>query len=173
MKVELDWFGVGPLYQGFFSTPSAVAALGESLGACLGQTAQVWISYDSVEFVGRIVLKVPPDASICRASDSGGAVDLSGLVPLTQAIAAYRDRISSAYDYRVASFRVGVLYTRGAKTCTVWAAGQHPPDGTRYDPCVDLNGVSTCADGDRSAGVTTLRFPQAADQRFVRDCFSR
>ena len=58
--VELRFYGISDLHRGFFADPRFVDKLGKSLGACISGTAQVVISYDSENWIGRLVLKVPP-----------------------------------------------------------------------------------------------------------------
>ncbi|MBW2255197.1 MAG: hypothetical protein JRI25_11435 [Deltaproteobacteria bacterium] len=172
VPVELYFYGVSALHQSFFSNADAVGDLGAALGACLSETAQVAVSWNEEERIGRIFLRVPPEAlSACLPQDGAGGVDLSPLEPVGVALAAYRDRVAGAFDFRVASFRIGVSFTRGARTCTVWAAGQHPPDGRAWSSCMDFHDRTACA-GAADEGVTRIAL-QGADLKYARDCFRR
>ena len=173
VPVELQFFGVGPLHKGFFTDPEAVTALSRALGPCVEGTAQVRVRWDAEERIGRLRLKVPPDGLTCLPVTTDEGWDLSPLEPVGRALAAYRDRVAGAFDYRLASFRLGVSFTRGSHQCVLKAAGQHPPDGTRWSPCVDFAGVERCGEGSREDGVTTLSFADERSRRDLAACFSR
>lgn len=170
--VELRFFGVGELHKGFLSDPSLVGRLGKELGSCVNGTAQVLIRWNAEERVGWIQLKVPPDGLACMpvAHPSGGW-DLTPLVPVTRALANYRDGAAANYDFRFASFTVGASFTRGANQCLLKIAGQHPPDGTAFSPCVDIAGVSACSGLDEDAGVTRLPHT-GSDGARISACFT-
>ena len=173
VDVQLSFYGVGSLYQGFFTDARALGALGRGLGACLDAKAQVAVSYDSEERIGRITLKLPPGASECAPRIEGSVVDLSPLTPLSTALADYRDAISAARDVRVASFRVVLASTRGARSCELRAAGQHPPDGSTFAPCLTTRDGRICSRGhEELEGTAVLRLQDPADVRYVTACFS-
>lgn len=170
--MELYFHGVGPLHRGFFAAEEATEHLGEALGACLVDTAQVWVTYDTENRIGHIYLKVPPEtAGACLPQLNGEVVEVASLAPVGRALAAYRDRVASNFDFRVANFQVGASFTRGAKSCTLWAAGQFPPDGSTFSPCIQLHDREVCG-GDRKDGVTTIPL-SGADLAYVRECFRR
>ena len=173
VDVELRFHGVGGLHRTFFSDADAVSALGRALGPCVVQTAQVVVSYDQETRIGRIVLKVPPDGLRCLPRAAGDAVDLSPLEPVGVALASYRDALAGGYDYRLASFRVGVTATRGARSCSLWLAGDHPPDGRRWSPCVTVPTGELCAEGSAEEGITVLVMPDRHGRDYVRACLSR
>lgn len=167
--VELRFFEVGALHRGYFSDTSAVGALSEALGPCISQTAQVLVAYDQEQRIGRILLKAPPGSLACAPAQDGDAIDLSALVPVGRALAAYRDDIAARFDYRVSSFKIGVSFTRGARSCDLFFGGTHPPDGTAFDPCLHCATGAMCAQGGEE-GVTRLRFADRSSSRYVREC---
>lgn len=172
VPIELMFHGVGPLHQGFFADRKAVASLGGDLGHCLADTAQLRVAYDTEERTGRIWLKVPPDAlEPCLPRVGSGGVDLAPLQPVGEALAAYRDRVASSFDFRVSSFRIGTSFTRGPHRCTLWAAGQHPPDGTTWSPCIQTPRGEMCGDG--TDGSTTRIALGGDELTYVRACFRR
>ena len=69
---------------------------------------------------------------------------------------------------RVASFRIYVDFFRKAVHCRVGAEGEHPPDGTRVSPCVELNSQETCGLAEASG----VRFDAEAAAR-LETCFQR
>jgi hypothetical protein len=157
VDVELRFFGVGELHKGFLSDTQLIGRLGKDLGACVQGTAQVLIRWNAEERVGWMQLKVPPGGLRCMPTPHPeGGWDLSPLVPITRALAAYRDGAAGNYDLRFSSFHIGTSFTRGANQCLLRIAGQHPPDGTAFSPCVDIAGVPACAGLDEDAGVTRL-----------------
>lgn len=169
VDVELHFHGVGELYQRFFSDPSAVGALGRALGPCLNETAQVVVSYDGERRIGRIRLRVPPGGASCMPAEADGAYSLRPIQPIGAALAAYRDALAASFDLRIQSFEIGLQLTRGTHTCVLRAAGDHPPSGSLWSPCVGMAG-DKCAAGE--AGVATLSFADGADMAYARKCFS-
>ncbi|TNE86029.1 MAG: hypothetical protein EP330_24145 [Deltaproteobacteria bacterium] len=171
--VELRFFGVGELHKGFLSDPALVGKLGKDLGACVQGTAQVVIRWSNDERVGWIQLKVPPEGLNCMPEPhADGGWDLAPLTPVTQALAQYRDGAAANYDFRFASFHVGTSFTRGANQCLLRIAGQHPPDGTAFSPCVDIAGVPACAGLDEDSGVVRLPHDGRAGST-ISACFAR
>lgn len=169
VAVEMQFQGVGGLFQGFFTTPELVAKLGSDLGACVAsERAVVLIRWFESERFGTITLEADPSDLACKASSAGSEIDVSGLAPLGQALANFRDGVSGRFDVRVASFRTGVRVLSGMNHCALWSGGQYPPDGTEWKPCVDIAGNSTCMEGDRHAGVTRLRFSGEAKESLER-----
>jgi hypothetical protein len=156
----------------FFSNADAVGSLGAALGPCLTDTAQVAVSWNEEERIGRIFLRAPPEAlTECLPTAGAEGVDLSPLEPVGVALAAYRDAVAGAFDFRVASFRIGVSFARGPRSCTVWAAGQHPPDGRAWSSCMEFHDRTACA-GAADEGVTRIAL-EGADLKYAKDCFRR
>ncbi len=173
--VELRFYNISDLHRGFFADPRFSSKLGTELGVCVTGTAQVVISYDSDKWLGRMVLKIPPDQlrAECLPKVTGSTVDLTPLQPVGVALANYRDVVSANTDFRLASFRVGTSFTRGANQCVLQIAGQYPPDGRRWSPCVAFAGIDRCGAGDKIKGVTTLEFTEQRDAAALSACFSR
>lgn len=170
--VELRFFGVGELHKGFLSDPALVGKLGKALGPCVTDTAQVLIRWNADERVGWIQLKVPPEGLACMpTAHPEGGWDLSPLVPVTTALADYRDGAAANYDFRFASFHVGTSFTRGANQCLLRIAGQHPPDGSAFSPCVDIAGVPACGGGVEDSGTLHFAHDGAAGST-IGACFS-
>lgn len=169
--MELDFEGVGPLYQGFFGTESALEDLQVALAGCVAGSAHVRVTYDTPKSLGRILLVATPEDLTCRATASGDGFEVTELTPITAALARYRDTIASAFDIRVASFRVGLrLLGGGLHLCDLVAGGQQPPDGSTFSPCYALAGNDTC-DGRLRDGVLRLVPTSAADRRDLEACF--
>ena len=173
VKVELRFYGVSDLYRGFFADPRAVGPLSEALAGCVEGTAQILVSYDQESRIGRIVMKVPPESSSCLPRATATGADLSPLEPVGVALAEFRDRVSSSFDYRIASFRVGTSFTRGTTQCNLQISGSHPPDGRRWNPCVGFGGVERCGDGDPEEGVQSFVFSDAKSRNDLAACFKR
>lgn len=170
VPVQVLFTTVGPLHQGFFRRRSSVQDLGEGLGVCTDHTVEVQVVWSQKDLEGRILGQLPAGTTVCTPTPADGGFDLSPVVPATRALAAYRDDVAGRSDFRIANFAVGVdLRARGA-TCRLRAAGQHPPDGTRFDPCVSINGERVCARGDRDKGVLRLSFDDPGDSRRFGAC---
>jgi hypothetical protein len=168
--VTLAFAGVGGLHRSYFGTPEHVGRLGKELGACLKGTARVVISWDEEERIGRIVLDAQPEAlAACPIQMTDGGADVTSLAPIGQALATYRDAIGGHFDLRVSSFRIGVSMLKGAHLCTLWAAGQFPPDGKTWSGCVGMGGVEQCAAEDRHAPLTVLPF-SGEELRYLSGC---
>lgn len=171
VPVELYFYGVSALHKSFFTNAAGVGSLGDDLGACLTDNAQVVISWSHDEQTGRIFLKVPPGAmTACLPTVSGNDIDLSPLEPVGVALAAYRDRVAGNFDMRVSAFHIGVSFTRGAKVCTLWAAGSHPPDGRAWSPRIETANEELRLGTED--GVTRLT-AKGGDLRYLSDCFGQ
>lgn len=170
VAVELQFQGVGGLFQGFFADPAVVAKLGTELGPCIeGGLAVVVITWSEQTRIGTITVHAEPEMLRCKAVSAGPAVDLSPLEPIGRALAHYRDGVSGKYDVRIASFRTGLKVLEGMNHCAFWSGGQYPPDGSQWKRCVDLAGNPACMPGDEHEGVTRFQLGGEAD-RTVRAC---
>lgn len=153
VPIEITWEGVGPYYQGLFQDQAKLTALSEGLAPWLNGPVQLFIRYDSENFIGHILVRVPPDALRAPVRLTEASVMLSDLSPITTALATYRNDLAGAYDVRIQSFVVGLDFYRGPVHCRVVPAGEPPPDGTRVSPCPLINGAEVCgtasADGVR------------------------
>jgi hypothetical protein len=148
VDVELHFYSVSELYRGFFSEPAAVGALGRALGSCLDQPAQVVISYDMETRIGRITLRVPPGASRCVPVIGDEHLDLAAIVPMGEALAAYREAVAASFDLRVSNFEVRLQHTQGAATCVLRAKGDHPTTGRVWGRCIGVAEDERCAPGE-------------------------
>lgn len=144
VPVVLIWEGLSPLHQSFFSDEPAVEQLGRDLAAYVVPPANVYVSFDSRRHIGRILLRLLPDTGMDLVGT--GPDVISGVSPVLQGLARYRDAVASRYDTRVAAFRIGVDSYRGTTHCRFGASGPRPPDGTVVDACVLLNGQRVCGD---------------------------
>ncbi|MCO4746529.1 MAG: hypothetical protein KC912_17160 [Proteobacteria bacterium] len=170
--VELRFHGVGDLHKGFLSDPALVGKLAKALGPCMADTAQVIIRWNAEERVGWIQLKVPPGGVACMpVPHPEGGWDTRPLAPVGEALAAYRDGAAANYDFRFASFAVGMSFTRGSNQCLLRISGQHPPDGSQFSPCVDIAGVPSCVGGGEEDGVSHLAHTGSAGAT-ISSCFA-
>ena len=144
VPVEITWDGIGPLHKGYFQDREAMTQLSGDLAPWLSETVQLHIRYDSEEFIGDIVIRIPPGELRTLPAVEGGRVELAPLAPLTTALGTYRDALAARFDLRIASFRIGLETYRGPTHCRFGAAGTHPPDGTVVSPCVLINGIEHC-----------------------------
>lgn len=164
-RVELRYHGLSALHRSFFSDEHLVAELGAGLGACVADAAAVLITWDDVNFVGKILLVA--ELGDCAPREDADGWDLTPAIPAGQALARYRDGVAANYDYRVASFKVGLFRGTRTRACEVFIGGGMPPDGTRWDPCLVCD-TPRCASGSAEAGVLRLDFPRAGDARYFR-----
>lgn len=144
VPVEVQWDGIGALHKGFFSDREAMTRLAEDLAPWMKDTVQLHIRYDQEEHVGSLVIQVAPDQLRVPVRVLEGFVGLAVLAPLTTALATFRDDVAGRFDFRVASFHLGLDFFRGPAHCRVTAAGEHPPDGKLVSPCVLLNNDERC-----------------------------
>ena len=155
VPVVLVWDGLSPLHQSFFSDSDAVDQLGRDLAAHIQPPANVYVSFDSHRHIGRILLRLLPDTGVgLQGSESDM---LSGVSPVLQGLARFRDAVASRYDTRVAAFRIGVDSYRGTTHCRIGASGPLPPDGTVVDACVLINSQRVCG----TPSATGVAFDEA------------
>ena len=148
VPVVLVWDGLSPLHQSFFSDSEAVDQLGRDLAAHVQPPANVYVSFDSHRHIGRILLRLLPDTGVGLQGTESDM--LTGVSPVLQGLARFRDAVASRYDTRVAAFRIGVDSYRGTTHCRIGASGPLPPDGTVVDACVLINSQRIC--GTPAAG---------------------
>ena len=170
-EVRLQFDSISQLHRGYFGDPVMLAPLEKGLASCALGPTDVVISYDSEKHIGRMVLYADTSGVRCSPKATPSGYDLSPLVPVTQAMAAYRDKLAALRDYRISSFRIGVNFMKGLQMCTLWSAGQYPPDGTTWSPCVEFAGNAKCGNGVTGQGVDLLQFPNADDQAYLAKCF--
>lgn len=147
------WHGIGPLYQSFFTHDDVVKQLQADLRGWVRGPANVHVYYNEQTFVGDIRIQILPNTLLRRIPIEGAAVGLSGLAPLTTALARYRDAVSGRFDVRVASFKVAVESVQGPRHCVFGVVGRPPPDGRTISPCVTLNGQQRCGEAQADGSV--------------------
>ncbi len=103
VAIEITWDGVGALYKAFFQDQKRITQLSKDLAPWLEEPVQLFIHYDSEDFLGQIVVRVPPDGLRIQPRfdpSSGslpeGQVMLSDLAPITTALATYRSGLSQS-----------------------------------------------------------------------------
>lgn len=168
-ELQIQFEGVGPLYQGFFRSAEPGERLARAASSCVGDAVYLYVSFSEEEHLGRLTLRVEPDVASCRPLPTDTGWDFSPTVPLSTALAAYRDELAAAYDMRLASFEVRVAYRTDRSLCTVEARGSHPPDGTTFGACVQQDLERRCA---QTGGAVALDFAER-DARALRSCFLR
>ena len=153
LGVEVAFVGVAPLYQGFFGDAAARSRLGRALAGGVTDPAKLVIAYDSDTRIGTIQLELAPKGIRTELTRSGDTIQLSGLAPLTTALATYRSDLASRFDIRIQNFRVRLFTVRGLTSCVFDVTGEPPPDGRTVSPCVTINGIERCGQPSE-AGVT-------------------
>lgn len=151
--MEITWDGIGPLHKGYFQEREALTRLSQDLSPWLTETVQLHVRYDSEEFIGHILIQVPPDQLRSPPSVVEGLFQLSALAPLTTALGTYRDDLAARFDFRIANFEIGLDFYRGPVHCRIGAAGAPPPDGTVVSPCIDINSEEQCGRPSEMGGV--------------------
>lgn len=142
VEVVLTWLGVGGLHQSYFSDAQALQVLRKALGdSRVGGAVVVEVAWDNETHRGTIRAQVDPSSVRGGLALQSGGVALGRLVPVTQALARYRDEVAGRYDIRVLSFHLEVLMNG---QCQVRAVGDHPPDGNEVSPCVSVGAQEYC-----------------------------
>ena len=149
--LQVGFTGVGRLYQGFFADPEPARALGAALGPCVRGSARVSVTYDERSRMRRVALVLTPDQLACRATRGpDGAWDVSPLVPVAQALAAWRNGVAAQRDMRIYAFRAGIHVVDPWGHGTLWLDGQDPVDGTAFHRCLGLDGFDRCEPGEEA-----------------------
>ncbi|MEE2750088.1 MAG: hypothetical protein VX519_01555 [Myxococcota bacterium] len=163
VEVELAWSGVGGLHQSYFSDAQALTGLKKALGDALsGGAVLVEVAWDNDKHRGTIRADLEPSSVRGGFTLEAGGVALGRLVPVTQALARYRDEVAGRYDIRVLSFHLEALI---GGQCQVRAVGEHPPDGNEISPCVWVGAQEFCG----SPVEGGVRFE--TDNAVLRRCF--
>ena len=161
VEVVLAWSGIGGLHRSYFSDSQAVEGLASSLGEGLqGGTVVVEIGWDQEKHRGTIQAQLGPSNLRGGLELPQGGVALGRLVPVTQALARYRDDVAGRYDIRVLSFHLEVQL---GGACEVRAVGEHPPDGNEVSPCVHVGAEEFC--GTQVTGGVQFQSDNASIQR--------
>lgn len=144
VPVEIQWDGIGKLHKGYFTDREAMTQLATDLAPWMTDTVQLHVRYDQDDHVGSIVIQVAPDQLRVPVEVLDGSVGLAVLAPLTRALATYRDDLAARFDFRIASFHIGLDFFRKSAHCRVGAAGDMPPDGKLVSPCIRINEDERC-----------------------------
>lgn len=168
VPVELQYVGVGELHQRWFGDTDIVTMLSKELGACMSGRAVVRMSWDEPTKTGGIWLLLAGDQLTCRPS-GGIPLDLGPMTPLSKALTAYRDQVAGRFDFRVASFKVGLEVLEKTHLCRLRVGGQFPPDGSTFDGCVDMGGEERCVT-EAKEGTTRFAFGDPAHTAYLERC---
>lgn len=171
VAIDIAYSSIGKLHRGYFENAELTGALSVAAKACVDDTLDMVITYDEVERTGRVVVSMLHDRLKCRATPVDTGLDVSALLPLTTALAAYRNAVAAKKDIRIYGFRTGVHVRDGAGTSTLWIEGQDPIDGTTVSPCVEVDGFESCAPGKRLDGVTVVKLPKPERQARLTTLF--
>ncbi len=163
--LELAWSGIGANAQGYFADSDALESLAEELRPRLAQAVVLRVHYDSATFVGNIRLQLAPGDLVQPLATGEGWVAPGGLVPLTRALADYRDEVGGRFDIRLLSFGIGIDLL-GVQPCGVEVGGELPPDGSELATCLHLGGEQLCGQAQGQRLVFS-----AADWVKVGPCF--
>jgi hypothetical protein len=127
-ELQIEVTGLVPRFAEAFREPARLQRLSRGLAGCVEEprlTVRYAEGEGHVTLGGRWTGCLPPTS------------DLSPLVPAGEALAAYRDELA-LFEPRLATF--GLQLVLG--DCVLTLAGQIPPDGTTFSPCVARAGVS-------------------------------
>jgi hypothetical protein len=131
VSLKLTWQGLSSLHQGYFADGEATRVLAEELGEVVGRRVlKVQVGWDSEAQLGSIRLALAGNE--VPGLFVGNTLQTAALVPMTQALASYRDAVAGRFDLRVLSFRILVGV---GKRCEVQVEGAYPPDGTQLSAC--------------------------------------
>ena len=153
--LQLRFEGVSRLHQGYFSAPVLLRKLAEGLAGCVG-TVDVEIAYDTPKRLGTITMAVEPEELFCKPEREASGINLRPLEPLGRALASYRSSVASSYDVRVATFEVWLRTRGGEVSCGLKLAGQYPPDGSTWSPCVEVGQSGPRCTSRDNLGVDVL-----------------
>ena len=116
----------------------------------------VEVAYDTPKRLGTLTLTLDADELLCKPVREGADISLRPLEPIGRALAAYRDAVASSYDYRVATFQVWLRTDGGEVACGLMLAGQYPPDGSTWSPCVEVGEDGPRCTSKDNVGVHVL-----------------
>jgi hypothetical protein len=166
VPIQIRFYTVSGLHQGYFARAKGVRALGEGMGLCTPDPVTVDVSWKQAKLEGRILAIMPEKLGACAPSVSGRSVDVAALLPMSKALSAWRTYVAATSDLRINAFQVGLQFGEGDESCVMFVGGQHPADGSTFVPCVEIGGEKVCAEGDVG---TKLKFADAAQhERLVR-----
>jgi hypothetical protein len=132
VTLEFTWQGMSALHKGYFADADATTVLAVELGETVGRrTLNLQVGWDSEAHQGSIRLGLVGNELPGLFANNG--VQTAALVPLTRALAGYREAVASRFDIRVLSFRIRVGV---GDRCEVQVVGIHPRDGTQLSECL-------------------------------------
>ena len=169
VDIAVQFIGVGTLYRSFFLDPAQLQPLASALGACVKGRATLALSYDEPTRVGHVALVLPASHLTCRAAPAGEGIDITPMVPVLQALAAYRNGLGATKDMRLYSFRTALHVEDGFGAVTLWLEGQDPIDGTAVGRCLGLDGFERCVADAAPDGLVTLDVVDGRRRRRMRD----
>jgi hypothetical protein len=147
LVVDLQMEGLAPLYKGFFSERTYVAALGTALAPHVASRSvtvkAIWVE-ETV--TGSIQLLVPDgEAALARAGagllDDGDRLDIVPLAPYVAALDGYRTALGERYDLRIFSFGLALeLWDPHSEYRCMWPTVDDPQTGPELGPLL------TCRD---------------------------
>ncbi len=147
LVVDLQMEGLAPLYKGFFSERTPVAALGTALAPHVASRSvtvkAIWVE-ETV--TGSIQMLVPDgETALARAGaglrDGGDRLDIAPLAPYVAALDGYRTALGERYDLRILSFGLALeLWDPHSEYRCLWPTVDDPQTGPELGP------VLTCRD---------------------------
>ena len=168
--VSLAFANISSIHRGFFVQSKAVSNLGVNLAECLKSDATVEIGYTAKTLTGRIALVSNGDFGSCAPNWTDDAVDLKPWIPLGQALAKYRDYVAGTSDFRISNFEVGIRVERENGSCFWPIKGQHPPDGSLWSRCPEIDGIPVCTNTSQPTALVSLS--EISNPAGLRSCFS-
>lgn len=156
VPLRLQFNGLNTSYRTYVGDPAGLATLSKALDGCVDGTATVSVSYVDTTRTGRIALVVPKDALRCHATVDGAGVDVTGMLPMSRALAAFRNTLGATKDMRFYTFQAALHVEDGQGAVTLWLDGQDPIDGSAFGACAGIDGVEVCDAADAPAGRTRL-----------------
>jgi len=163
VKLYLDFVGIGKLHKSFFMDSRVTRKMQHKLQGHVSGSVGVLIGFKNNQ--GRIRIQVDPKFLVAPLG-TPDAIQMGSLIPLTQAAAFYRDWVAGNFDLRVHNFEIGLDITPNKSVCKITVAGDPPPDGTEFAPCIEVDGTALC--GELTEGV--LHLPPAHHETVGR-CF--
>jgi hypothetical protein len=152
VKLYLDFVGIRPMHKTFFTDSRVTREVQKRLQGHV--SGSVGVRIDFIKNQGRIRIQVAPEYLVADLG-TPEAIHLERLAPLTQAAAFYRDWVAGNFDLRVQNFEIGLDITPKNSVCKITVAGDLPPDGKEFSPCIEVDGTAFC--GALADGI--LRLP--------------
>lgn len=152
VKLYLDFVGISAMHKTFFTDSRVTGKVQERLQGHV--SGSVGVRIDFIRNKGRIRIQVDPEYLVANLG-TPDAIHLESLAPLTEAAAFYRDWVAGNFDLRIQNFDIGLDITPKNSVCKITVAGDPPPDGKEFSPCIEVDGTAYC--GALADGI--LRLP--------------